>query len=47
MPTTALSPRPMPERRLPVIAGALVYAAAYSVELGLSLTMYFSGEAKQ
>jgi hypothetical protein len=29
------------------IAGALVYAAAYSVELGLSLTMYFSGEAKQ
>jgi len=25
----------------------LVYAAAYSVELGLSLTMYFSGEAKQ
>lgn len=26
------------------IAGALVYAAAYSVELGLSLTLYFSGE---
>gem|GEM_PF-5930492 len=29
------------------IAGALVYAAAYSLELGLSLTMYFSGEAKR
>ena len=29
------------------ISGALVYAAAYSLELGLSLTMYFSGEAKQ
>ena len=29
------------------LAGALVYAVAYSVELGLSLTMYFSGEAKQ
>jgi hypothetical protein len=29
------------------IAGALVYAAAYSVELGLSLTLYFSGEAKR
>jgi hypothetical protein len=28
------------------LAGALVYAAAYSVELGLSLTIYFSGEAK-
>ena len=28
------------------IAGALVYAAAYSLELGLSLTIYFSGEAK-
>jgi len=29
------------------IAGALVYALAYSLELGLSLTIYFSGEAKQ
>ncbi len=29
------------------IAGALVYAIAYSVELGLSLTIYFSGEHKQ
>jgi hypothetical protein len=29
------------------LAGALVYAAAYSVELGLSLTLYFSGEAKR
>ena len=29
------------------IAGALVYAAAYSLELGLSLTLYFSGEAKR
>ena len=29
------------------IAGALVYALAYSVELGLSLTMYFSGEPKR
>ena len=28
------------------LAGALVYAGAYSVELGLSLTLYFSGEAK-
>ena len=28
------------------LAGALVYAAAYSLELGLSLTIYFSGEAK-
>ena len=28
------------------LSGALVYAAAYSVELGLSLTVYFSGEAK-
>jgi hypothetical protein len=26
------------------VAGALVYAAAYSVELGLSLTLYFGGE---
>jgi hypothetical protein len=29
------------------LAGALVYAAAYSLELGLSLTLYFSGEARQ
>jgi hypothetical protein len=29
------------------LAGALVYAAAYSLELGLSLTLYFSGESKQ
>jgi hypothetical protein len=29
------------------IAGALVYAAAYSVELGLSLTLYFSGEPRR
>lgn len=29
------------------LAGALVYAVAYSVELGLSLTIYFSGEAKR
>ena len=29
------------------LAGALVYAVAYSLELGLSLTMYFSGEAKR
>ena len=28
------------------LAGALVYAVAYSVELGLSLTIYFSGDAK-
>jgi hypothetical protein len=26
------------------LAGALVYAAAYSVELGLGLTLYFGGE---
>ena len=26
------------------LSGALLYAAAYSVELGLSLTLYFSGE---
>lgn len=26
------------------LAGALVYAAGYSVELGLGLTLYFSGE---
>lgn len=29
------------------LAGALVYAAAYSVELALSLTLYFSGGAKR
>ncbi len=29
------------------LAGALVYAAAYSVELALSLTSYFSGSAKR
>jgi hypothetical protein len=29
------------------LAGALVYAAAYSLELGLSLTLYFSGGAKE
>jgi hypothetical protein len=29
------------------LAGALVYAAAYSLELGLSLTLYFSGDAGQ
>ncbi len=29
------------------LAGALGYAVAYSVELGLSLTIYFSGEAKR
>jgi hypothetical protein len=29
------------------IAGALVYAAAYSLELGLSLTLYFSGDARR
>ena len=29
------------------LAGALVYALAYSVELGLSLTIYFSGETKR
>jgi len=33
-----------PERS---IAGALVYALAYSLELGLSLTIYFSGEPKR
>lgn len=27
------------------LAGALVYAIAYTFELGLSLTLYFSGEA--
>ena len=29
------------------LAGALVYAVAYSAELGLGMSMYFSGEAKQ
>lgn len=29
------------------LAGALVYAAAYSIELALSLTLYFQGEAKR
>jgi len=29
------------------LAGALVYALAYSAELGLSLTLYFSGEPKR
>jgi hypothetical protein len=29
------------------LAGALVYAAGYTVELALSLTAYFSGSAKQ
>ena len=29
------------------IAGALVYAAAYSLELGLSLSIYFLGEPKR
>jgi hypothetical protein len=28
------------------LAGALVYAGAYSVELALSLTVYFSGPSK-
>jgi hypothetical protein len=28
------------------LAGALVYAAAYSIELGASLALYFSGETK-
>jgi hypothetical protein len=28
------------------LAGALVYAAAYSIELGLSLTVYFQGQPK-
>lgn len=28
-------------------AGLLVYAAAYTVELALSLTLYFSGEARR
>jgi hypothetical protein len=29
------------------LTGALVYAAAYSIELGASLALYFSGEAKR
>lgn len=29
------------------IAGALVYAVAYSLELGLSLSIYFSGSGEQ
>ena len=29
------------------VAGALVYAAAYTVELGLGLSAYFSGGAKE
>ena len=29
------------------VAGALVYAAAYSVELGLALTLYFGGEPRR
>jgi hypothetical protein len=29
------------------VAGALVYAAAYTVELGLGLTLYFGGEARR
>lgn len=29
------------------LAGALVYAVAYSVELGFSLAMYFSGEPRR
>jgi hypothetical protein len=29
------------------IAGALVYAAAYTFELALSLTLYFQGEARR
>jgi hypothetical protein len=29
------------------LAGALVYAVAYSVELGLSLMLYFSGEPRR
>jgi len=28
------------------LAGALVYAVAYSVELGLGLTLYFGGESR-
>ena len=29
------------------VAGALVYAGGYSVELGLALTLYFSGEPRR
>ena len=29
------------------VAGALVYAAAYTFELALSLTLYFQGEARR
>ena len=29
------------------VAGALVYAAGYSVELGLALTLYFGGEPRR
>jgi hypothetical protein len=29
------------------VAGALVYAVAYSLELGASLTLYFSGEPRR
>jgi hypothetical protein len=29
------------------VAGALVYAAAYSLELALSLALYFQGESKR
>jgi len=29
------------------LAGALVYAAAYSIELGLSLVLYFSGSLRR
>jgi hypothetical protein len=29
------------------VAGALLYAAAYSLELALSLTLYFQGEARR
>jgi hypothetical protein len=29
------------------LAGALVYAAAYTSELALGLTLYFSGEPKR
>lgn len=29
------------------LAGALIYAAAYTFELALALTLYFQGEAKR
>jgi hypothetical protein len=29
------------------VAGVLVYAAAYTLELALSLTLYFQGKMKQ